>query len=465
MNELSYKEKYEKYKQKYLNLKLIIENSKNNSETNPYSENILTGGKKKNTGEKYNCNPKNKFLEICSKESNGKYNSNKSCINDCEVKYINYNLVQAKIKGETVKFNLFINDLLQDGYEVYLKGGTVLGLKILKMIYDLYSEDNFERYFNDFLELDLIRDWDFVAYTGVPIEEDLKEKLNKMAYKYALVPRAKTFVLYQTKYPIKLNDQALFEISIMDKEIFSNLELPLTTMKMKVTKYNLKYIFMFAKSFYSYKVNKTPIDIDVIKHMVKGMNFYIYPNKNGLFTINKENYNVGSLKGDIIKFIKDFSKKNINLEQFLMTQIQEPNRLFYRLLEKNIPKVEKIINFFDNYKIQYKKLTWLLNTQNITNTVDKFIEKLGNKIYDIYNDVKDPVEGINAISDFMDGVFFRRIEIEYDNIGEKGKDLIKKLFIKIYNKLPTDILNDERLKDNKLINCIKFLEKNNLFST
>lgn len=47
MNELSYKEKYEKYKQKYLNLKFTIENSKNNTETNLYSENLLTGGKKK----------------------------------------------------------------------------------------------------------------------------------------------------------------------------------------------------------------------------------------------------------------------------------------------------------------------------------------------------------------------------------------------------------------------------------
>ena len=69
MNELSYKEKYEKYKQKYLNLKLIIENS----ETNSYSENLLIGGRKKNTGEKYNCNPKKKFSEICTKNSNGKY--------------------------------------------------------------------------------------------------------------------------------------------------------------------------------------------------------------------------------------------------------------------------------------------------------------------------------------------------------------------------------------------------------
>lgn len=461
MNDLSYKEKYEKYKLKYLNIKLLMENSRYESETNSYSEDLQLGGKK-NNGNKYNCDPKNKFSDICTKSSNGKYNTNKSCINDCENQYINYNLIKAKIKGETVKFNLFINDLLEKGYEVYLKGGTVLGLKILKMIYELYSEDNFEKYFNELLELDLIRDWDFVCYTGIPIEDNFREKLDKMANKYSLVPRAKTFILYQTKYPIKLNDQALFEISVMEKEIFSNLELPLTTMKMKVTKYNLKYIFMFAKSFYSYKVNNIPIDIDIIRHMIKGINFYIYPNKDGLFIINKQNYNLGSLKGNIIKFIKDFSKKNINLEQFLITQIQEPNRLFYRLLEKNIPKVDKIINFFQNHSIQYKKLSWLLNIQNIINIVDKFIEKLRDKIFDIYNSAADSIDGINAISDFMDGVNFKRIEIEYDNIGEKGKDLIKKLFSKLYNKLPNDILNNERLKDNKLVECLKFLVKNNL---
>jgi len=461
MNELLYKEKYEKYKLKYLNLKLLMNNSKTETETNSYSEDLQMGGKKKK-GDKYNCNPKNNFSDICTKSSNGKYNTNKSCVNDCENQYINYNLVKAKIKGETVKFNLFINDLLEKGYEVYLKGGTVLGLKILKMIYEIYSEDNFERYFNELLELDLIRDWDFVCYTGVPIEENFRERLDKMANKYSLVPRAKTFILYQTKYPIKLNDQALFEISVMEKEIFSNLELPLTTMKMKVTKYNLKYIFMFTKSFYSYKVNNIPIDVDIIRHMIKGINFYIYPNKDGLFIINKQNYNLGSLKGNIIKFIKDFSKKNINLEQFLITQIQEPNRLFYRLLEKNIPKVDKIINFFQNHSIQYKKLTWLLNIQNIINIVDKFIEKLRDKIFDIYNSAVDPIDGINAISDFLDGVNFKRIEIEYDNIGEKGKDLIKKLFSKLYNKLPNDILNNEKLKDNKLVDCIRFLVKNNL---
>jgi len=461
MNDLSYKEKYEKYKLKYLNIKFLIENSRAETESSSYSEDLQLGGKK-NNGNKYNCNPKNNFSDICTKSSNGKYNTNKSCVNDCENQYINYNLVKAKIKGETVKFNLFINDLLEKGYEVYLKGGTVLGLKILKMIYEIYSEDNFERYFNELLELDLIRDWDFVCYTGIPIEENFREKLDKMANKYSLVPRAKTFILYQTKYPIKLNDQALFEISVMEKEIFSNLELPLTTMKMKVTKYNLKYIFMFAKSFYSYKVNNIPIDIDIIKHMIKGINFYIYPNKDGLFIINKQNYNLGSLKGNIIKFIKDFSKKNINLEQFLITQIQEPNRLFYRLLEKNIPKVDKIINFFQNHSIQYKKLSWLLNIQNIINIVDKFIEKLRDKIVDIYNSAADSIDGINAISDFMDGVNFKRIEIEYDNIGEKGKDLIKKLFSKLYNKLPNDILNNERLKDNKLVECLKFLVKNNL---
>ena len=53
----------------------------------------------------------------------------------------------------------------------------------------------------------------------------------------------KTFILYQTEFPIKLNDVALFEISIMEDEIFSNLELPLTTMKIKINKKNLNHIF------------------------------------------------------------------------------------------------------------------------------------------------------------------------------------------------------------------------------
>ncbi len=50
-----------------------------------------------NNKEKYNCYPKNKFAEICIKNKDGKYNSKDSCINDCEYKYIDNELIKIKI--------------------------------------------------------------------------------------------------------------------------------------------------------------------------------------------------------------------------------------------------------------------------------------------------------------------------------------------------------------------------------
>jgi hypothetical protein len=93
----------------------------------------------------------------------------------------------------------------------------------------------------------------------------------------------------------------------MEDEIFSNLELPLTTMKIKINKKNLNHIFMFAKCFYSYKIKNIPIDTDIIKHMTSKLNFFIYPNKEGLFSINKDNYHIGSLNKNIVEYIHKFS--------------------------------------------------------------------------------------------------------------------------------------------------------------
>ena len=485
MTELIHQEKYLKYKQKYLELiskleYISLENK--NAEVNNYINNILVGGKRKrkirnksknnfsnensknseNSDERFNCDPENKFSEICSSNSKGYYNSKSSCMNDCENKHIKYNLKKANIYNETNIFSNFIYTLLSKNYEVYLKGGTVLGLYILKLLYEKYGSDytTFEKYFNDLLKLDLIKDWDFSVYTNTPIDDNLEKELAIIAKKNHLVRRAKTFILYQTEFPIKLKDDELFEISIMEKEIFSNLELPLTTMKIKINKKNLNHIFMFAKCFYSYKVKNIPIDTDIIKHMISKLNFYIYPNKNGLFSINEDNYNVGALNNNIVEYIKKFSH-NLDKEQFLITYIQEPNRIFYRLLEKNIPKVEKIISFLKKYELPSEQ-SWLFDTKSIEKLINSFISNLGDKIIDIFNKQSNNVDGLNAITDFLDGVNFKRIEIEYSNTGEKCKNLIKKLLSKIYKKIPEDFYN--KYKDNKLIECLGFLKRKKLLN-
>ena len=483
MTELIHQEKYLKYKQKYLELisKLKYINSENvNSEINNYINHILIGGrgkrKKRNrsksrngtnnlensSNERFNCEPENKFLEICSSNSKGYYNSKSSCMNDCENRYIKYNLKKANIFSETTIFTNFIYTLFSKNYEVYLKGGTVLGLYILKLLYEKYgnNEKEFEKHFNELLKLDLIKDWDFTSYTHTPIDDNLEKELAIIAKKNDLVRRGKTFILYQTEYPIKVKDAALFEISILQDEIFSNLELPLTTMKIKINKKNLNHIFMFAKCFYSYKVKNIPIDTDIIKHMTSKLNFFIYPNKNGLFSINNNNYHIGSLNKNIVEYIHKFSH-NLDKEQFLITQIQEPNRIFYRLLEKNIPKTEKIITFLKKYDLPSEH-SWLLNTKSIEKLMANFISNLGDKIIDIFNKQSNSVDGLNAVTDFLEGVNLRRIEIEYPNTGEKGKNLIKKLLSKIYKKIPEDFYY--KYKDNKLIECLAFLNKKKLFN-
>ncbi len=481
MTELIHQEKYLKYKQKYLELisklkYISLENT--NQEVNNYINDILVGGRRKRknrnksknssnnlsvgtNSERFNCEPENKFSEICSSNSKGYYNSKSSCMNDCENKYIKYNLKKANIFSETTIFSNFIYTLFSKNYDVYLKGGTVLGLYILKLLYNKYSknEKEFEKYFNELVKLDLIKDWDFTSYTYKPIDENIEKELANIAQKNHLVRRGKTFILYQTEYPIKVNDSALFEISIMEDEIFSNLELPLTTMKIKINKKNLNHIFMFAKCFYSYKVKNIPIDTDIIKHMISKLNFYIYPNKNGLFSINKDNYHIGNLNNNIVEYIHKFSH-NLDKEQFLITQIQEPNRIFYRLLEKNIPKTEKIVAFLKKYDLPSDH-SWLLDTKSIEKLISTFISNLGDKIIDIFNKQSNPVDGLNAVTDFLEGVNLRRIEIEYPNTGEKGKNLIKKLLSKINKKIPKDFYY--KYKDNKLIECLAFLNKKNLF--
>jgi len=470
MTELIHKEKYLKYKQKYLELisklkYISLENK--NPEINNYIDNILIGGRKKKlkkelSNERFDCDPENKFSEICSSNSKGYYKSKSSCMNDCENKYIKYNLKKANIFSETTIFSNFIYTLINKNYDVYLKGGTVLGLYILKLLYEKYGDDYiiFEKYFNELLKLDLIKDWDFTSYTYKPIDDNIEKELATIAEKNNLVRRGKTFILYQTEYPIKIKDAALFEISIMEDEIFSNAELPLTTMKIKINKKNLNHIFMFAKCFYSYKIKNIPIDTDIIKHMISKLHFYIYPNKNGFFSINKDIYNIGSLNKNIVEFIHKFAD-NINIEQFLITHILEPNRIFYRLLEKNIPKADKINNFLKKYDLPTNQ-SWLFNTKSIEKLINTFIIKLSDKIVDIFNKQSNPVDGLNAVTDFLEGIFFKRIELDYPRTGEKGKNLIKLLLSKIYKKIPQDFYY--KYKDNKLIECLTFLKSKKLFN-
>ncbi len=445
---MEYYKKYLKYKSKYISLK-----NNNTNINNQY------GGAKT----KYACNPENKFADICFEQEDGKYNSKEGCINDCEVKYINNELSKINIRRETIPFYLFIKDIINNEHiDVYLKGGNVIGMKVLLMIYDKYKNDDkkFRECFEKFLKLDLIKDWDFSAYTQnhKEITPEYRKELDKIAKKYKLHERAKTFILYQTKRPILLEDKPLFEISVLDSDGYSKLEIPLTTMKIKVNEYNLKYVFMFCKSFYAYKEKEEPFDFDILKRMLEKIKVIIYPHKNGLYDV-RNNFDKGELNDDIVKFINTFSDFDKNLPQFLATHIEDPFRILYRLIEKNINKNNKIQKFLKD-ELNVTNQEWLFDSKWIEKMIKLFCEKLGDKLHEVYNAdfIKnmDTKKGIMKVDDFLRGISFNRIEIDFNMLSDFGKQLLHLIFKKLIKEITTEKLVDLN-DDIKLVKFMKFL--------
>jgi hypothetical protein len=438
---------------KFINLNLNINN------------NFQLGGD--NT--RFECNPTKNFDEICVQNPKGHYKNKESCINDCENKYIYQQLGKANLQRETHKFYLFIKHIIEkENIEVYVKGGNALGLKILKMIYDKYADNDFEKHFNDFLKLELIKDWDFSAYikddkvrsSKDNLIEEYRPKLDKIAEEYKLVPRAKTFILYQAKYPILTDGKPLFEISILDKDRYSNLEMPLSTMKVKITPYNVKYIFMFAKLFHMHKLNSEKFDFSIMKRMISKISINIFPHKNGLFLITPidSKFDTGDLSQDMIDFIKKYEDFAPTMPQFLIMLIAQPNRIFLRLIDKNIPKNNKIKLFIKNQKLENQD--WLFDSKYITDIVKQFLKDLGKKMAQIYKENTNyPLE---EIIKFTAGIEFKRIEDFYKEYSKDGIELIKILFNDLYKLLNKDDIFKLN-KNNKFYAILQFMYDKHIF--
>lgn len=381
MSQSSYYSKYLKYKTKYL---------------------LLKGAGT------HDCHPTNKYSDICIPSNTGHYNTKQSCINDCETKYINHHLITANLKRETSQFYQFIKDLIKNEHaRVFIKGGNVIGLYLLKMI---SKEPNFEDLFNKFLKLELIKDWDFMAFTKNPISTQYRSSLDAKAANYRLVPRAKTFILYQAKRPILIHGTALFEIAILDSDNYAKLEVPMTTMKIRVNEYNLKYIFMLAKTFLSKEY-----DHGFIKKILSTLTIITHPHKRGFYNPGKD-FDTGGLSKEMIEFINDFANHDKGISQFLVIHLQDPFRMLYRLPEKNIPKSERIKEFIRANMLKGEP-DWLLDKEVIEGLVERFAKELGEKI-----------KGAGDIGVFLKGINFNRIMLEYNNLSDRNKELLGIMF-------------------------------------
>lgn len=486
-----YEQKYLKYKSKYLSLNLNPNPAHDyDHDHEPHID--LYGGRSKkshkshkshNPNNKFKCDPeKNKYRSICENSKDGSYKTKEECIESCESEYINVQLKKAHIQKESIQYYGFIKKIIDtENMGVYIKGGNVIGLAVLKLIYNKYHNDEikFSRVFREYLKLELIKDWDFAAYTnGKEITDGYREKLDKIALEFNLVPRAKTFVLYQTKRPILIYDKALFEIAILcaDDTEYTKMEMPMTTMKVKVTSDNLKYLFIMAKNFYSWKTKSIPIDLDIVKKVMSKMTILIHPHKKGFYDVTNKTMDKGDLNEQLIKFIKNFSFGDPLVTQFLITQVYDPYRLVYRLEDKNLKKTAQIQKFVSEHLRGVDQPKWLLNAKKVGKVVDKFVKVLGEKLVGVYkksNSLNDVLEFLNGEKNFGRG----QIQADWKDLGPNAKHKLKNIFYPLvkhigiqefdkilgtYNIVP-NAKSSEMTNNEKMVKFLKFLVKEKFF--
>ena len=366
---------------------------------------------------RYACNPANKFVDVCQPAENGKYKSHKSCVNDCDRQYIFEEMKKARTSNEAHLYYKFLVDLLNSGLSIYLKGGCALAVYVLKMMLKKYpSESAFKPQFDKFLKLNLIKDWDFYGYTNKPITEEYKTELTDLAKRYGMISRAKRFILFQYKAAIMLGERdALFEINITEKEVICDMETVMSLMKIQLTKFNLKYIFMFATAFYNFIDKKQDIDFQLIMYMVGKLKVDIYNSVDGFFKF-EDNCITGNLSDGMLALIDKFIVKNKlskYSKQFLICHIKEPKRLYFRLLTKNLPKSERIDQFLTD--LGFPKQSWLLNYKLIYSLVPKLTEDIRAEISKQYTKGK-----FKLVSEFLQNVNFKPIRDEYARFPPEG---------------------------------------------
>ena len=288
------------------------------------------------------------------------------------------------MNNETIIWINFIKELVRTGYYVSIKGGNVIGLKLLKNLTEEYDEIPLNIY-RDFIKLRLIKDWDF--YLVLREGENFSDIL-KIAKKYDLHNEAETMVILRKKNCFKIDGEALFEMSIKDKERFSEFEIPLTTIELVIEKQNMHYLYTLLDYF-----NNQDEDIVKISRIINKFSICMFPTVNGLFEIDEHNFDKATLYEGMIELIYT-SSETIHEAQFLIAQIIQPDRLFYRLVSKNIPKSNRIREFIKrhhlptiNHHFNTPNYDWLLDEKYTVNLIDRFIDSLVeelNKIYQKY---------------------------------------------------------------------------------
>ena len=359
----------------------------------------------------------------------------------------------------------FIEEMIDDGYNVYAKGGSILGLQLIKIFINSIGDDDLLfKTLNDCINLKLIKDWDFTSLIPTNRQTMLMEK----AKKYGIIKEGETIIVLRMRECIKVGTEALFEISIKEDDPLSELELPMTTMKIEITKTNIKSLFELSKMFYSMtNITTNPLTYDnfiTLKENLINLEIIIPEHENGYFKVDN-NFDEGGLSNFLLELIEN-TTPNTNEMQFLVAQIKQPDRMFFRLLGKNQNKSIMIEKFLENNSIEnnsiennsIEKPTWLLNVSHLSGLINDFTIEIGKLTTIIFGNYEIKLNEIHNQIVHIDsyvGIIEREDVIKYCDVqnhySETIFDEIKNQYIDPYKMIMDSKISKNYIKKIKTL--------------
>jgi hypothetical protein len=400
----NYQEKYLKYKNKYLKLKDLI------------------GGERK-----FKCDERNRnriIGNLCVLDEKGTYDDKINCEINC---------LEIKLNEELsawIQLFAWCSETFRDVH-IYCKGGSALGLLVLKTILD----KNRSKY-DDFVNLNLIKDWDFT----VIMSDYQQAEFIKKAKELDIHNQGETLAILRHRKGLLLGEDYLLELSIKTSQELYDLELPLTNLKFEVNSENINLFFEIVKMYVKKVVNldilSSNLDI-LLRTIVVNGEEQVDSIQNGLYTIDDPNYlSTANLNHQLLEIMYNVSHdpndiiNQLTFTQFLITQFCQPDRLFIRFLDKNVIKSRKITKFYIDNRIDLPE--WLINE----NILDEILRKIINFLSNLNQFIKSQIsiEGsldspklllrpfITSMNTLFENVNLSRIEFTPSN-----KELLKYL--------------------------------------
>ena len=402
---------------------------------------------------------KRKIKELCVDDESGIYQHKEECERECLGQKLNTELEAWKLLFEWCKVHLHHNP-------IYCKGGSALGLEVLKSILNKNPSQ-----YEEFISLNLIKDWDFTVF----MSEDEKKDFTGYAQTIGFKVDGKKITMIRFNNALMIGDDYLLELSAKIDQTLDDLELPLTNLKFEVNSNNINLFFEIVKMYV-----KNDIDLGKMLHilnilldqiLVNGFNL-VDSIENGLYTImDPRKISTAGLSDVLLRIIDNsvgisnngpigsnrvpnrgpnrvpnrvpimgpnnslnrgpnnslnrdpimglnrdpnisvsFNRERINpltMKQFLITQFSQPDRLFLRFFNKNVEKSIKIREFYEKNGIPLPP--WLIDEtilREILIKINRFLDNFNEYIQSMFDItpefLNDPKVFLKIFIDRMD---------------------------------------------------------------